>query len=445
MTTTDTRSAKVGPASVDDSPTGSDSLCVHPIRAPHITGDAEGNSSPQAKPVAATMALPPAGSTTALPAKLRPLPNERSPEGHKNGHGHPLSEAHGEVAVVTSLPGGQDSIETQSVRAAGESDPGRLAITPFATPMPGPSLADPFLALSADVLDDLEKVRIANENRFRQLTRTEEDADGETRGFGLDESHPDVARLGALVDMLGDAEHKAILNLARLMRRHPLGPWMAAQPGIGEKQGARLLAAIGDPYVRPEIVREDGTVEPSRPRMVSELWALCGYHVIRTSVSGHSNTATQPVSAAGGADFPAGQTCIEAHTSSAGGEQNGHPGPVSPEAHIRSAGVAPKRARGVKANWSATAKMRAYLIATSCVKQPKGTRYRDVYDVTRAKYAEAVHQVECVRCGPSGKPALPGSPLSDGHKHARALRAIAKEVLRDLWREAKRLHEDGAE
>lgn len=36
---------------------------------------------------------------------------------------------------------------------------------------------------------------------------------------------------------------------------------------------------------------------------------------------------------------------------------------------------------------------------------------------------------------------MPGdcSPLSDGHKHARALRAVAKAVLRDLWREARRL------
>jgi len=63
-----------------------------------------------------------------------------------------------------------------------------------------------------------------------------------------------------------------------------------------------------------------------------------------------------------------------------------------------------------------------------------------VYDTTRAKYADVIHNASCVRCGPAGKPALVGSPLSDGHKHARALRAIAKEVLRDLWIEARRLH-----
>ena len=90
-------------------------------------------------------------------------------------------------------------------------------------------------------------------------------------------------------------------------------------------------------------------------------------------------------------------------------------------------------------NWSEDARKRAWLIATSCIKT-KG-HYRDIYDATRAKYAEAVHNADCVRCGPAGKPALAGSPLSLGHQHARGLRAIAKELLRDLWIESKRIHE----
>jgi hypothetical protein len=103
--------------------------------------------------------------------------------------------------------------------------------------------------------------------------------------------------------------------------------------------------------------------------------------------------------------------------------------------------VAPKRQRGHKSNWNEDARKRAYLIATSCLKQPKGTRYRDVYDATRTKYADALHQSPCLRCGPSGDPAKPGSPLSLPHQHARGLRAIAKALLADLWRESKRLHE----
>jgi hypothetical protein len=63
-----------------------------------------------------------------------------------------------------------------------------------------------------------------------------------------------------------------------------------------------------------------------------------------------------------------------------------------------------------------------------------------VYDAAREQYAEAVHPTECVRCGPAGKPALPGSPLSAGHQHARALRRVSKEILRDLWLEARMVH-----
>ena len=87
--------------------------------------------------------------------------------------------------------------------------------------------------------------------------------------------------------------------------------------------------------------------------------------------------------------------------------------------------------------------MRAFLVAESCIKQ-SGTPHRAVYDATRAKYADALHAAECIRCGPKGKPAPIGSPLSDGHKHARALRAVAKEVLKELWREARRIHEEAS-
>lgn len=235
-----------------------------------------------------------------------------------------------------------------------------------------PVLADPFIALAADVLDDLEKVRIANQNRLRQLTRTEEDSDGEERGFGLTLDHPDVARLAAMVDALAKAEHQAELNLNRLMRAHPLGPWIRQARGVGEKQGARLLAAIGDPYWNDL---------HDRPRQVSELWSYCGY-----------GDAAKQV-----------------------------------------------RRKGQQVNWSPDAKMRAHLVAVSIVKA--GGPYREVYDRAREKHVDATHAAPCVRCGPSGHPAQPGSPISAGHQHARGLRAVAKEVLRDLWREAERLHQ----
>lgn len=257
----------------------------------------------------------------------------------------------------------------------------------------GPVLADPLLALAADVLDDLERVRCANENRLRALTTPsgQEDVDGECRGHGLSTANPDVMRLAKLVDALKDAEHQAILNLNRVMRQHPLGAWVKSQTGIGNKQAARLLAAIRDPYWNDL---------HGRNRTLRELWAYCGFHVLDTSA----------------------QSQIDSHTS--GG-----------------AGVAPTRKRGEKANWNDDARKRTWLIAASCIKQADSP-YRKVYDDTRTKYAEAVHQQPCVRCGPSGKPAQPDSPLSAGHQHARAMRAMCKEILRGFWTEARRIHQE---
>jgi hypothetical protein len=37
------------------------------------------------------------------------------------------------------------------------------------------------------------------------------------------------------------------------MRAHPLGPWVKRTTGVGEKTGARLLAAIGDPAALPSV------------------------------------------------------------------------------------------------------------------------------------------------------------------------------------------------
>jgi hypothetical protein len=266
----------------------------------------------------------------------------------------------------------------------------------------------PLLALLADTLDDLERTRIANENRLRQLTRTETDSDGEERGFGLTLDQPQVAALADVVAALGKLEHQATLNLQRALRKHPLGPWVKATVGVGEKQGARLIAAIGDPYWNTLY---------DRPRLVSELWAYCGLHV-----------------------HPAAQTRFGTHRTCGGGGKQGDPGHAPPEAQGRPAGVAPTRTRGQRANWSTTAKTRAYLIAESCIKQARSP-YRAVYDEGREKYADAVHPAPCRRCGPAGKPADEGSPLSAGHQHARAMRLVMKEILRDLWTESKRIHE----
>lgn len=343
-------------------------------------------------------------------------------------------------ASARDLAGGDQESSAARVRSV-------AAPTPLAPAIPGSTpneralvLADPLLALDADILDDLEGVRIANQNRLRQLTRDEPDADGEERGFGLPLDHHSVAAVAALVDGLAQAEHAAESNLRRQLRRHPLGPWVRAQRGVGEKQAARLLASIGDPCIRPEILRVDGTVEPSRPRTVSELWAFAGYHVIKP---------------------PTSQCVGDAQPAPAGGDPGGDPGHPYHDAHQDVVGVAATRARGQRANWSPTAKMRAHLVAESCMKQLRRpcavdpdlgyavhkdgchcSPYRVLYDQGRAKYAHSLHPIECRRCGPSGHPAPAGSPLGDAHELARALRLVSKAILRDLWREARRLHQE---
>jgi hypothetical protein len=250
----------------------------------------------------------------------------------------------------------------------------------------GPFLRSPLLGLAATTLDDVEHVLIASQNRLRQLT------DRSEHGFGLTFIHPDVMQLQNLVGQLETTYSDATKNLQRIMRGHPLYGWSKDIPGIGEKQFARLLAAIGDPYWNDA---------KEAPRTVSQLWAYCGYHV--TDVL---------------------------------------PDHLSHDAQAIVVGVAPARRRGERGNWSSEGRMRAYLIAESCIRWAHSP-YRPVYDAAREKYAEAVHKVPCVRCGPSGHPAQVGSDLNPGHKHARAMRATAKAILKDLWIEARRLHDAG--
>lgn len=290
---------------------------------------------------------------------------------------------------------------------------------------PGGFLRDPMLSLYVDVLDDIERVRIANENRIRQLTRSEADSDGEHRGFGLTEDHPDVARLMASVKLMHCGsrkypeklrgccqEHDATRNLEIAMKRHPLYSFVKRHKGIGAKQLARLLGAIGDPYWNDL---------HNRPRNVSGLWAYCGLHVVQTSSSGQWVNDNQAVFAAAGA---------QPHTGSQ--RRSDTQSPSAP-------GVAPKRRRGQKSNWSENARVRVMLIAAAMPRSPGG-HYEQVYRQAREKYSGAIHFTECIRCGPSGKPAQPGSPLSDGHQHARAVRIVAKEILKDLWVEARELY-----
>lgn len=241
-------------------------------------------------------------------------------------------------------------------------------------------------------LDDIEDQRIAQENRFRMLTRDVEDSDGEMRGMGIAEDHSDVAVFKMMIDSLDNTEQHVIKMLERHVKVHPMGPWIMAQQGVGLKQAGRLIGAIGDPY---------WNTLHDRPRTVAELWSYCG--------------------------LAPGQ----------------------------------RRKQGVVDKWSADAKSRVWLITTSIVKQLRGTcktvnedetvtvehidgcecsPWRVQYDARKAATVGRLHATDCVRCGPSGHPAKTGSPWSDAHRHADAMRYVGKRILREMWRESRRLH-----
>lgn len=170
------------------------------------------------------------------------------------------------------------------------------------------------LELAAAMLDDLEGLRKATANRVRAATE---------KGLPAGAYEDQLTALQAM-------EHRATLDLQRALRQHPLGAWVKRTVGIGEKQGARLIAAIGDVSIKAAQYHKDTgeMLEAERPRRgPAELWAYCGY---------------------------------------------------SPEQ---------KRRKGVKSNWNANAKMRAHLCAESCIKQMHSP-YRATYDEARASWLD---------------------------------------------------------
>lgn len=98
-----------------------------------------------------------------------------------------------------------------------------------------PTLIPTELGIISANLDDLEKVRIASENRYRILTTSEADKDGEVRGFGLDPNNKSVKRIRDVADKIAEAEKDAIKALELTMKGSALLPWIEKQKGAGLK------------------------------------------------------------------------------------------------------------------------------------------------------------------------------------------------------------------
>lgn len=236
------------------------------------------------------------------------------------------------------------------------------------------------IGLLAERVNQLEQLRIADENRVRSIRQSIE-ATGDAREDLLDSILSVNTEIKAL-------ESRAVKELQKSLRSVPgISDWVKQTPGLGEKTVGRFIGAIGNPAFN---------FAAGRPRRgPAEMWAYCGLHVVN--------------------------------------------------------GQAPRKQRGQQANWSTEAKTRSFLMAEGCVKavggetkagySKKRSPYRDVYDTAKAKHEGAVHKYECVRCGPKGKPAQPGTELNPGHAHARAMREVMKAILRDLFVICKKEHE----
>lgn len=450
MTTTDSRPTMAAPT---PDIVASDAT-ISQLATPHALPIAEALAVPNARPAfdepTPKRAAPGGPDSPATIDDLMPSPVLS--RGPKTASRHRAHEAHTSLAAGVDPAAIPASPPPYAARAVGSTTPPDGAgLAAGRSPSPNDvSLLDPALALAADILDDIERVRIANENRIRQLTRDEPDKDGEERGFGLSPDHPDVLGLGLLVHSLQKLEHEATLNLQRKLRKHPLHPWVKAQRGVGEKQAARLLAAIGDPYINSA---------KGEPRTVSALWAYCGLHVLPAGQSAgdaHHDTA-------GRNQLPADQHCADLQMENVGGVQHGDPHKTR-DAQT-AAGVAAKRRKGERAKWSTKAKMRAYLIAESCVKQlgpgcrdghptrgdrelvavPATGRGRDDHEVVDTHVTDVAAACACspyrvVYDQRRAHTATTHPDWTDGHSHNDALRVASKEILKDLWRSAKGWH-----
>lgn len=232
---------------------------------------------------------------------------------------HKAFDTHNPDGAVTILAGNHPETDTHNAVVSGSAVVGTDETNQKAIPKDRASrlaypIDDPMLFTLAQTLQDYETLRIAEEHRLRIFSMPSDvpDEDGVCRGFGYAEDSDEVQIVKGLIDPLKELEHRTVLSLQKRMRVNPIWPYFKDVKGVGEKTLARLMACIGDPYLRP---LDDGSYEP---RTVSQLWAYCGMH-------------TMP----------------------------------NKDGEI----VAAKRMKGVQANWNTEAKTRLFLLSQGLLRQ----------------------------------------------------------------------------
>lgn len=221
-------------------------------------------------------------------------------------------------------------------------------------------------------------------------------------GWKLSEDHDLVVTTEIHIANLKDLEKEYTKEFKKVVEQHPLYPWIEATPAVGPLGVGRLLSSIGNPAWHP---LED------RPRRLGELNRFCGMDVVN--------------------------------------------------------GKAPERVRGQRLHKSPLACTKLWVIAEragknrceTCKTSPaeidpdlgNGTwtpppagctcaddfPYRAVHDEERDRQTHAVHIHGCRGWHKCQRDA--GDPLRPGHKRARAVRITAKQILKDLWLEARRI------
>lgn len=245
------------------------------------------------------------------------------------------------------------------------------------------------LRIWAEMFHDAQQQRIATTNRAE-------------RG-GVD---PDL--YVAYIDATEAAEKAARRGMILAYRRtvpEPIRAWVKGTHGLGEPLMARLLGHLGHPrWATPHHWEGTGAArvlitDPPFERTVSQLWQFCGH--------GRPGRPRRGASAEEMAALGSPNLKMIVHLCAEGIVKSG----VRKLEHCHDTG-------------------KVFDVDGRKAVSPWGQLYLDL----RRMYLDKEHTVECVRCGPSGKPAQPGDPWNLGHQHGAALRKVGKEILRDLWK-----------
>lgn len=303
------------------------------------------------------------------------------------------------------------------------------------------SLVPEALRLASDSLDDIETLRIAVNNRYKQAIgdQKKEDKDAPDRTLNLSEDDPLVQMLKKTLDDLKVSNNDATKELCRQIKGTVFGPWLEAYPGLGAKSLARLLGPLGDPYLRTVIDYAKDDTERKKPlgkhyepRTLRQLWSYAG---LATDEQGQAKRRTKGMSQA--ESFSLGNPVLRkrAYVISETLQKNGVNKNDELIAEEKALEEAKERARAEKKPLPKTPTGPYDL-----ERRYSSTSHGKVYLDRRAQTTERRHGAPCVRCGPSGSPAQPGSLWSNGHQHADALRMVSKQILKELWLLAREHH-----